>query len=203
MKIWTSTEKGTDRIIALGGDSIFKGNPKTPAMEAAIAALNEGVKQPADLFSIPFGYIKTINFQQSKPYIEILFGADSSEHLNIRNEEAREEVFEYFKQHIPGVACTVEKHSALKAGIKPLIALTILAVIFSWTLYLAIEMSKGFEYDVVGQRYNSIAGIALSLASLGIPRLCLIFAALESIALLSFFRKIKQLPVVHTLSFLA
>jgi hypothetical protein len=152
-----------------------------------------------DIFlGIPLHYISVINLQVGKEYIEVRFRGDT-EHLRITDHQKRLEVFEYLKNNIPGVSYSVDEYSKLKAGKKPLIAMAVLIPIFLWALYIAIGKESGNDYDVTGQHYNSIAGIILVLASLGVKNLIMLFGFLFATALFSFIRKIKNPPVIQRL----
>ncbi len=135
--------------------------------------------------------------QDGKNYIEVLFRGDS-EHLKISDLHKREEIFEYFKDNIPNVFMKNE-YSKLKAGKKSLIALGVSIPIFLWALYISLEKQEGADYDVTGQHYNSLAGIIIVLASLGVKNLILLFGTLFSVAIFSFISKAKNPPVINQL----
>lgn len=138
--------------------------------------------------------------QAEKKHIELLFGKDSTEELNITDEQQRRRIFEYFKTNIPGSIYSNVKPTALMAGKKPLIAFIVITASFVWTLYIALGIESGNDYDVSGQRYNSIAGIVLSIASIGVKKVILVFGTLMLIALLSFIKKVRNPAVVEKIS---
>jgi len=198
MQIWKTENPKDDKIIAYFNQTIYKGNPKPGEVDQDILTLKTSNIPQGNYFGIPLRYISTINLQDGKDYIEVLFRGDS-EHLKISDLQKREEIFEYFKQIIPGNVFFINEYSKLKAGKKPLIALGVLIPVFLWALYIAIEKEQGVDYDVTGQNYNSLAGIILVLASLGVKNLVLLFGALFSIAIFSFIRKTKKPPVIKQL----
>ncbi|MEO5943581.1 MAG: hypothetical protein ABIP30_07675 [Ferruginibacter sp.] len=197
-KIWKSDEKGDDRIIAYGNETIYKGNPKFSEIDNCIFQLQNTKDSPPSLFAIPLRYIAGIKMQESKKYIEVLFKGDT-EHLRINNDRSRKAVFDYFKETIPGATYSLIKYSKLKAGKKPLIAMAVITVIFLYTLYYAIGYDEGNQYDITNGHYNSITGIALSIASYGVEKTVIIFVLLLAIAIFSFVRKVSDPPVIEQL----
>jgi len=191
MKVWTSQEKADDRIIVFAGQTIYKGNPKAADMDAVLLELDIKKTVPASLPGFPLNYIREINLQQGKRYIELAFGKDSTEELKITDENKRREVFEYFKHNIPGSVFSRYSPSILQAGKKPLIAAIVVTLIFSWTLYIAAGIESGNDYDVSGKHYNSIAGIVLAIASLGVKKVILIFDTLLAVSIFAFVKKVR------------
>jgi len=194
MKFWTSTQKNDDKIIAFVNDTIYKANPRIDDIDKYILDLKtKNISYPAFL-GIPLRYISQINQQENKKYIEVIFRGDT-EHLRIENDKQRSEVFEFFKENIPGANYYIIKQSKIQAIKAPLIAIVIIVIIFLWSLIIAIGIESGNEYDVTGERYHSIAGIVLIFASLGVVKLIAIFGSLLSIACFSLYRKYKN-PVI-------
>jgi hypothetical protein len=194
MKIWTSTEKGDDRIIAYIDQTIYSGNPKLTDLDACVEDLKIRKMPDNSFISIPQRYLKSINLESGNGFIEVLYGADSSEHLRIKNEKTRTEIFEYFKAHIPNSISSLENYSKVRAGKKPLIAMVVVALIFSWALYVANGLESGNEYEVVGS-HRSLASIILVVAALGVKKVILIFGVLFAVAGLAFAKKISK-PLV-------
>lgn len=194
MKIWTSTEKGDDRIIAYIDHTIYSGNPKLTDLDACVEDLKIRKMPDNSFISIPQRYLKSINLESGNGFIEVLYGADSSEHLRIKNENTRTEIFEYFKANIPNSISSLENYSKVRAGKKPLIAMVVVALIFSWALYVANGLESGNEYEVVGSQ-RSLASIILVVAALGVKKVILIFGVLFAIAGLAFAKKISK-PLV-------
>jgi len=196
MKIWTNEEPGNDKIIAYMDKTIYKGNPKTGDIYKYTLDLEMRNVSSNTFLGIPLNYIKQIKMQEGKEYIEVLFGKSSSEHLRIKNSTTRNEVFEYFKQNIPG-RYTIEKYSKLQAGKKPLIAMVVVMALFLWSLYYAVNIEGGITYTV--SNGLSLTGIVLSIAYLGVTKVIMIFSFLFAIAASSFFLKIKKPPVIQLL----
>ncbi|HMJ46464.1 MAG TPA: hypothetical protein VK498_04000 [Ferruginibacter sp.] len=199
MKIWRGNEKTDDKIIALVNSTIYKGNPKNNEIDHCIDELKSGLTPTRNFIGIPFHYIKEIRLQEGKTYIEITFGQDSEEHLRINEYLLREEIFKYFKQTIPNTTFSVENYSKLKAGKKPLIAMSVLFVLFLWTLYYAVGYDGGYEYEIKNGHYGTLTGIILSIASFGVKKTSFVFITLFSIAFFAFIKKAKNPPTKNYL----
>jgi hypothetical protein len=196
--IWTSTLKGDDKIIAYFNNTIYKGNPKEADFKAVITELENQKSIPVSLMSIPRSYLKEVNLEEGKNYIEVLFGADSSEHLKINDTDRRTEIFDFLKANIPQSTNYLDHYSTLRAGKKPLIAMAIIFALFIWTISIAVEIEQGSQYGVVG-RYNSTAGIVLALASLGVTKVVLLFGSFLAIALFGLILKTRKPKVINTI----
>ncbi|MEP6712812.1 MAG: hypothetical protein ABJA37_10370 [Ferruginibacter sp.] len=190
MKIWKSEEKKDDKIIAYFNQTIYKGNPVPGETDNCIFEL-QMQKIPNGFFSIPLHYISQINLTDGKEYIEVLFKG-STEHLKIKDSKIRNEIFDYFKENIPGAVYSIDKYSKLRTGKKNLVAMLVVIILSVWSLYYATGMEAGNEYDVSGGHYNSIAGIILLIASLGVTKIILISGSLLVIIIIAFIRKIKN-----------
>ncbi len=201
MKIWRGNEKTDDKIIALINSTIYKGNPPNTEIEDYISELNKGIVPSKYFIGIPFHYLREINMQEGKSYLEIKFGLDSVEHFTVTDELARLQIFEYFRSNIPNCSYSVEKYSKLKAGKKPLIAMLVLTGLFLWTLYYAFGYDQGYQYEIKNGHYGSLTGIILSIASYGVKKTTTIFLLLLLVAFLAFLKKSKTPPVISHLNF--
>ena len=201
MQVWVSKEKADDKIIAFANQTIYKGNPKPEEVDAVAFELKTKQNIPSALAGFPLSYIKAINLPEGKKYLELFFGKDSYEELNITNEQKKQDIFNWFKTNIPGSEYNLYKPTFLQAGKKPLIAFFVVAAFFLWTLYVAVGIESGEEYDVSGQHYHSIAGIVLAIASIGVKKVILVFGSLMAIAVVSFIKKVRNPAVIHSISF--
>ncbi|HEX3167124.1 MAG TPA: hypothetical protein VHQ93_12740 [Chitinophagaceae bacterium] len=198
MKFWTSIQKHDDKIIAFANETIYKANPRVNDIDKYILDLKtQNISYPQFL-GIPLHYVTQINQQENKKYIEVMFRGDT-EHLKIENDNQRNEIFEFFKQNIPGANYTVIKQSKIQAIKAPLIAIAVILSIFLWSLFITIGSENGNEYDIAGERYHSFAGIALILASLGVTKLITIFGFLLLIACFSLYKKYKNPAIKNSL----
>lgn len=197
MKIWTLTQKGDDKIIAFDNQVIYRGSSKIADVDKIIFELTTLKTIPKGLTGIPISYIKEINQEFGKNQIELFFAEDSTEDLKISEEALRSEIFNYFKSNIPGSEYVLLKKTPIQAGKKPLIAFVVALVIFLWVFYIAKGMESGNEYDVPGQHYDSIAGIVLIIASIGVKNVILVFGSLILISVYSFIKKARNPPIIH------
>lgn len=196
--VWTSTNKKDTKIIAIKEQVIYLCTPKISEIDNFVSDFKMNNIPQKDTMGIPFHYIKSINLHEKKDIIEIIF-RDSTEEIVISDPTKKEEIFNYFRENIPGFKYTIDSYSKLRAGKKPLIATLVVLGLFIWSYYIAKEFERGIMYDVEGQHYNSIGGIILVLASLGSKRLILLFGCLLTIALIALFKKMKNPPVVRIL----
>lgn len=197
IKTWISSEKGDDKIIALANNKILKANPREAKTQEVVTNI-ENDTLSADILSIPFSYIRSVQLPKGKKYIQVNFGEESEEHLRICNEFKRVEIFKYFRENIPQMTYRFEKYSKIKAMQKPLIAVAVVAVLFLWTMFYAVPLSMGAEYELTGNG-GSLTGIVFSLAMLGIPKICLIFGTLLLLGTYSAIVKGKNPPEIHEL----
>lgn len=197
MKIWKTDIKGDDKIIAFFKQTIYKANPKPAELENYIADLKNNIIPSAKAMEIPLHYLKEISMEEGANCLDVKFGNNSNEEFVVGDVGMKEEIFNYLKANLP-VEVSTEKHSKLRAGKKPLIAMVVVAIIFLWILYLAIEIENGTEYELVGSG-ASVTGIALSIAYLGVTKVILIFAPLMAIALAAFIKKARNPKTIHRL----
>ena len=199
MIIWKGKEKTDTRIIVYFDNTIYLSNPKMGEVENVIANIKLNKAIPKDFTGIPVRYIREIRCEDGKDFIEILFGADSSEILKIKDEAKRLEIFTHFKANIPNSTFFIDKYSKVRAGRKPLIAIVIVLAIFLWTFYISNGFDQGIEYKVVGNQ-RSLATVVLGIASLGAKKVILIFGSLFTIATVSFILKARNRKIVHVIS---
>lgn len=196
-KHWTIKESKHNTLIVIKEQSIYKGKPKAEDLQS-INIDTKDVSFLNDLFSIPYSYIKKVENQSGKNYIKIFFGKDSEEELYVDNEHLKNEIFEYLKTDIPNLKYSSELPSIIKYAKPQLFALLSITGIFIWSLYLAIQMESGVEYEIVGGR-PGILGIILAIANLGVFKIIIGYAALLSISLLALIRRLKSRTEVEYL----
>ncbi|MDX1903316.1 MAG: hypothetical protein SFU27_04085 [Thermonemataceae bacterium] len=194
-KIWINKEKGEDKIIAIDSDKLFKINPETEKIFQYVSDIENNIISK-DVLSIPFSYIKTIQYQEGKNYIQVFFGQESEEHLRVNDVLKLRAIFQYFKENIPKIEYRFEKYSAIKSARKPLRAVIVTSLLFIWTLYYAMQI--GYKYELIGSG-KSITGIVFALAHLGIVNVSLIFCTLIGVGLFSMIKKMRNRPLVHKL----
>jgi hypothetical protein len=200
IEVWTNDQRGNDKLIGFGNGIIYKANPKTSDETETLArSMRAGSFDTTKVWDINTKNCKEIRLQDGKPYIEILWGKDGEEQLKITDEYLRYKIFDHIKANTPHATCTVEKWNAFRAGKKPLIAFGILLGLFAWTLFYAIEAERGVVYYIESGRYDSLTGIVLGIASLGLAKVITIFCCLLAIALIAFIKKARNLPIMNRL----
>jgi len=197
-EILISNEKGNDKLIAFSNGTIYKANPKTDQETDVLASgLSSGSFDSTKLWDIKVSHCKEIRLQDGKPYIEVFWGRDGEEQLRITDKYKRYKLFDLMKANTPNALYRTEKWNAFRAGRKPLIAFFVVLGIFLWTLYYVIQAQKGYVYYLENGRYDSLTGIVLAIASLGLNRVIMIFSILFAIALFAFIRKVNNPPMMN------
>ena len=192
IKIWTNYDGG-DKIVAYVDGKIYKANPPQDEIESTVSNMQMNDFSGKKTFGIPLHNLRGVRLQEGKEYIQVFFGAESEEHFIIKNKELREEIFNYLKANIPGTVYQRIKYTPAKAAKKPLIAMVVVGVIFTYTLFLALTLEAGVEYEYKGTR-GSTGGILLGIAGFGVVKVILIFGGLLGIAGLSAFFKMRNPP---------
>jgi hypothetical protein len=196
-KIWTNYDNKGDKLIAFANNTIYKANPKTDEIENIVSQMKMNDFTNGDLFYVLAAEIRDIRLQEGKDYIQVLFGKDSEEHLQIKDDARREEIFNFLKDTLPDTSYTVDRYSKLKAVKKPLIALAVVEVLFLYTLFMAWELEMGESVMATGR----IGALLVGIAGLGMVKVFLVYGALTGIVATSIALKMKNPPVVHVIRF--
>ncbi len=192
IQVWTSNEKGNDKLIAFANNTIYKANPKTDEETELLAiGLKAGSFDSSKVWEIKTMHCNIIRLEDGKPYIEILWGKDGEEQLRITDE--RYKVFDYIKTNTPNSEFSVDKWTIFRTGKKPMIAFFVVLGLFLWTLFYAIQAQSGKVFYLENGQYNSLVGIVLGLVSIGLRNVIMLFSAL-----LAFIRKAKSPPTMNT-----
>jgi hypothetical protein len=200
IKIWAATNSSSEKIIAASDTFICRGNPKNAALDLSIHELTGGHIPAAAFFKIDYLILKQVNLQEKKKYIELIFGQDSYEHFKVQDDITRSEIFEYLKSNLPNFSYSLDKYSKFRTVKKPLIGLAVGLGLFIWSYYLGYGIEHGIVYDVTGGHYNSFAGLALAIGSLGTSMVDLIFAPILGLTVFNIIRKLNNPPIVHRLT---
>jgi hypothetical protein len=198
VEVWTNSQKNNDKLIGFGNNIIYKANPKTDEETEELArGLRSGSFDKSKIWDINTKNCKEIRLQEGKACIEIFWGKDGEEQLRITDEYMRYQIFEKIKSNTTHATFKIEKWNAIRAGRKPMIAFFVLAGLFCWTLYYAIQAQSGVVYYIESGRYASITGIVLGLASMGLKNVITLFSVLLGISLFAFWSKAKNPPVMN------
>ncbi len=194
-KIWTNYDNKGDKLIAFANNTIYKANPKTDEIEDLVRDMQMNNFTNGGLFYVSSSEIRDIQLQEGKDYIQVFFGKDSEEHLNIKDAVRREEIFNFLKDTLPATTYYVDRYSKIKTIKKPLIALAVVEILFLYTLFMAWELEAGESVMAVGR----IGGLLLGIAGLGMVNVFLIYGALTGIIATSMMLKMKNTPVIHVI----
>lgn len=207
-KIWIKDVKGEDKLIAIGNDFLYKINPKDDKIADFKFDIGNNIISN-EVLSIPFSYIKLIKLQEGNNYIQIFFGSSkdgNEEHLTVFDVKKKQEIFDYLKDKIPNSEYSFEKPSAFQNAYKPMIAVTVVLVMFLWTLHLAIQIENGYEYEFVSldgshtKRGGPIISLILGIAYFGVTKVLAIFLPLLSIGVYKIIKKIRNIPSNHLIT---
>jgi hypothetical protein len=190
-KLWKLKESKSNKLILIREKVIYKGNPKIDDLNRVNSETTD-FSFLKDLFSIPYSYIKQIENQKSKNYIKIFFGKDSEEELYIDNENIKNEVFEFIKSENLNLKYSAEIPSIVNYVKAQLLALLILTGIFIWSLYLAIQIESGVEYELVGHGNPGITGVVLLIANLGSLKIIIGYIFLLVLTIFTLKNKLKS-----------
>ena len=190
-KFWKISDSKSNKLIFIKDQTIYKGNPKQEELNR-LNSESTNLAFLENIFSIPYSYIKRIENQSGKNEIKIYFGNDSEEELIIKDENTKTEIFEFIKQDNPNLKYSSELPSVLKYAKAQFFALLFTTGIFLWSLYLAIQIESGVEYELVGGGRPGITGIVLVIANLGVLKIVIGFIILLAIILFALTKKIKS-----------
>ncbi|MEN8122024.1 MAG: hypothetical protein ABFS35_16865 [Bacteroidota bacterium] len=196
-KLWKLKESKSDKLIFIKEKCIYKGNPKENELNR-INMETEDISFLSNLFSIPYSYIKKIENQKGKKYIKIYFGNDSAEELNINNEDVKKEIFDYLKLDNPKLNYSSKLPSVIGYGKAQFLALLTITGIFIWSMYLAIQIESGIEYEIVGGRVG-LSGIILAIANMGIMKIISGYLVLLLISVYALLKKLKSRTEIEIL----
>ena len=199
-KIWINKEKGSDKILAIGNNMLYKINPKENIFNRCLSDLEKDIAQK-NAMTIPFSYIKHIQYFEGKKYIQIFFGNASEEHWRIENESVRFQVFKHLKENLPKTEYTAGKFNLWKTGKRSFSALAVVSALFFWLLYLALEIEKGYEYTIVGHSRKGVGELILGIANMGSMKIIFIFCPLLLLVAFNLIRKLINRPIVHEIAF--
>ena len=189
-KIWKLKESKSNKLILIKNKVIYKGNPKENDLNRVnLETIDFAFLK--DLLSIPYSYIKRIENQSGKKYLKIFFGNNSEEELYIDNENIKKEVFEFIRSDYQNLKYSTEIPSVINYAKAQFFALLSITGIFIWSLYLAFQIERGVEYQLVGGGNPGITGIVLMIANLGSLKIIIGYIILLGITIFALAKKLK------------
>lgn len=187
---WKIRNSKSNKLIFIKDKCIYKGNPKEDVLQK-LNSESSNLDFLTNLFSIPYSYIKRIENQTGKDDIKIYFGSDSEDELTIKDATVKQEVFDFLKQELPNFKYTSKMPSVLKYAKAQFFALLFTSALFVWSMYLAIQIENGAEYEIVG-RGRGIGSIVLGIANFGVFKIVVGFLILLGIIGLALANRLKS-----------
>jgi hypothetical protein len=187
---WKIKDSKSNKLIVIKDKCIYKGNPKEGILQK-FNSESSNFDYLTNLFSIPYSYIKRIENQTGKDDIKIYFGNDSEEELNIKHPAIKQEVFDFLKQELSNFKYSSKMPSVLKYAKAQFFALLFTTSLFVWSLYLAIQIENGTEYEIVGGG-RGIGSIVLGIANFGVFKIVGGFIILLGIIGLALANRLKS-----------
>ncbi|MBU3012315.1 hypothetical protein KO506_12940 [Polaribacter vadi] len=190
-KFWKINDSKSNKLIVIKDNGIYKGNPKQEELNK-LNSESTNLTFLENIFSIPYSYIKKIENQKGKNEIKIFFGNDSEEELIVKEEKIKTEIFEFLKQDIPNLKYSSELPSVFKYAKAQFFALLFITGIFLWSLYLALQIENGIEYELIENgRGPGISGLILGIANFGVLKNVIGYIILLAIILFSLSKRLK------------
>ena len=190
-KFWKISDSKSNKLIFIKDKTIYKGNPKQEELNR-LNSESTNLTFLENIFSIPYSYIKEIENQSGKSEIKIFYGKDSEEELIIKDKNTKNEIFDFIKQDNSNFKYSSELPSFVKYAKAQLFALLFTTGIFIWSMYLAIQIESGVEYELVGGGSPGITGIVLIIANLGVLKLVIGYIILLAIIIFALTKKMKS-----------
>ncbi|WKD85773.1 hypothetical protein KCTC32516_01119 [Polaribacter huanghezhanensis] len=197
IKFWKITNHKNIDVIVINDNTIYKGKIKNNELSHFSKQIDND-KIPNELFSIPFSYIKRIENQEVKNFIKIYFGDASEEEFVLKKLEVKNEVFNYLKEVVPNMNYSKRTPSIFQYAKPQIFAILFTTAIFLWSLYYAILIENGVEFELIGQ-----AGLLLlifSIGLLGVVKVVLLYILIIGIATYSLIRKNKTRTEIEILN---
>jgi hypothetical protein len=176
---------------------IYKGTPDLSILQNCVNDLDKGVI-PEGIFNIPYSYIKSIENHIENKIIKIEYGQDSEEIIRVKEDQSKQEIFNLLKSKLSNSEHLTKTPTIFKHAKPQILAMLIMTGLFIWTLYLAIQIEMGYEYEIVGGKAG-ITSIVLMLALFGVLKVILGYTFIMAIAIYSFIRKLKTRSLVEYL----
>lgn len=189
-KFWKIRDSKSNQLIYIKNKTIYKGNPKQEELNK-LNSESSNLSFLESLFSIPYSYIKRIENQSGQNEIKIFYGNDSEDELIIKDKNVKQEIFEFLKADLPNFNYGSKLPSILSYGKKQFFALIFMTVFFLWSLYLAIQIENGAEYEIIGSS-RSIMGLLLFLANFGVVKNIIGYIIVLFIIIISLTKRLKS-----------
>jgi hypothetical protein len=188
---WKIQDSKSNKIIVVKDETIYKGNPSREELQKVTSA-DADLPFLKNLFSLPYSYIKRIENQAGKNKIRIFYGNDSEEELVIKNDKVKQEVFDFLRNDMNGFHYDSKTPSIFKYIKAQLFAFFFLTLVCAWSLYYAVELENGVQFEMVEGSRPGIDGLLYGLGTLGSTTVGSIYIAIMVIVILSARKKLQS-----------
>lgn len=197
IKYWKIKNRNTIDIVLISKGSLYKGKIKAVnIINFENQVKNEDI--PKEFFEIPFSYIKKIEYQKNKKYIKIYFGDSSEEELYSDEESLKDDIFNNLKEVIPNTIYYKKRPSLIQYAKPQLFALFFSSIIFVWSLYYAIQLENGAQYELKGRA--GLSSIVFSIGLMGKVKVIVSYLLIGSLISYSIIRKNKSRTEIEYLN---
>ncbi|MFT6748061.1 MAG: hypothetical protein ACJAZ2_002419 [Glaciecola sp.] len=197
-QIWELKSAKSNSLIVIKDDCIYTGHSKQYNFDRIQPKVTD-YSFLSDLSGMPYRYIKKIENQKGNNSVKIFSGDDSEDELIIKDENIKNEIFEFIKNDLENFTYKEYLPSFFKYFKAQIFSFLIITGLFLWSVYLAIEIENGAEYRIVGGGRPGITHIVLLIANLGVFKVASSYLTLLLIIILSFVRRSKSRSVVQLL----
>ncbi|MDO1500175.1 hypothetical protein Q2T40_08515 [Winogradskyella maritima] len=189
-KYWKIKGSKSNKLIVIRNKTIYKGNPKYDELNK-LNVESTDLSFLDNLFSVPYTYIKRIENQSGKNELKIYYGNNSEDELIVKDNKIKQEIFDVLKADLTSFNYVSKLPSIFNYGKKQFFALLFMTGLFIWSLYLAVQIENGANYEIIGSG-RSIFGIVLFIASFGIIKIVIGFVLILSIISISLIRRLRS-----------
>ncbi|MEO0683591.1 MAG: hypothetical protein AAFY76_00740 [Cyanobacteria bacterium J06649_11] len=190
-KVWWPKHQ-KDELVIITENSIVKGKVKQDRLYETKAQISND-QIPGFLFSVPFTYIRRVDFSDAMKYIEVHLKKDDSVQIRVQDESLRLEVFEYLKELLSDFQYAHKQESLWRKIKGTIIAFVVLNGILLWS-YQVAGMIERQEY--IGTQLVIVAAVA----GLGTRTLILVIVAINILLISNLIMKVRNRRMLHSLS---
>ncbi len=184
-----------NKVVICSDDTVYFGSPKNLNINEFQDNINQG-KVPNDLFGLPYSYIHEIKNQDGVPKLSITYNKNSEEEIYSKEVQVKNEIFHTLQEKMTSCVNETKRPSIWKYAKPQILGLLLPMALFLWTLFLAIEIENGFEYEV-GEGNKGLGGLILGIAHQGVKNVSFGYSLIFILGLTSFIKRIKSRSTIH------
>ena len=197
MKKYWLIKDGKNLLIAIAENTIYVGSVEKYDESKLLRDLDAGII-PDNIFNILFSRIRSVENSQGKNIIVIHYGDDLSEELIINDIEIKKEIFSQLRISLSKFDYIEKTPSKFEHARPQILAIIILTGLYLWVLYFANELSKGYEYTVVGGRHG-LNSLILGIAHFGFLKVTIGYVSLIFVVSYSLGKRLESRTVTEYL----